>query len=61
MQIIQLSRLHTRSQALSNEIIICAIFISTNAIQKFLLHELILLIHGYDQRMSKLELRLPGL
>ena len=36
MQNIQLSRLHIRSQALFNEIIICAIFISVNAIQKFL-------------------------
>ena len=44
-----------------NEIIICAIFISVNAIQKFLWQELILVIHGYDQRMSKVDLHLPGL
>ena len=48
-----LSRLHTRSHALFNEIIICGIFIFVNAIQKFLSHELILVIHGYYQRMSK--------
>ena len=44
-----------------NEIIKCGIFISVNAIQKFLLHELILVIHGYDQRMSKVDLHLSGL
>ena len=60
MQNILLSRLHTRSQALFNEIIICAIFISENAIQKLLLHELIVIIHGYDQRVSKVDLRVPG-
>ena len=31
-----------------------------NAIQKLLLHEIILIIHGYDQRVSKVDLRLPG-
>ena len=41
--------------------IICAIFISVNAIQKFLSHEIILVIHGYDQCMSKVDLHLPGL
>ena len=41
-----LSKLRTRSQALFNEIIICAIFISVNA--EFLSHELILVIHCYD-------------
>ena len=39
-----------------NEIIICTIFISVNAFKKFLSHELILVIHGYDQRMSKFDL-----
>ena len=34
-----LSRLHTQSQASFNETIICGIFISVNAIQKFLSHE----------------------
>ena len=29
-------------------------FISVNAFLKFLSHELILAIHGYDQRMSKI-------
>ena len=52
---------YTLGQALFNQIIICAIFISVNAIQKLLLHELILIIHGYDQRVSKMDLRLPGL
>ena len=56
MENIWLSRLHTRSQALFNEIIICAIFISVNAFLKFLSRELILVIHGYDQRMSKVDL-----
>ena len=55
MQKIWLSRLHTRSQTLFNEIIICVIFISVNAFQKFLSHDLILVIHGYDQRLSKVE------
>ena len=36
-----------------NEIIICTIFISVNAIQFFFLHELILVIHGYDERTVK--------
>ena len=53
MQITQLSKLHTWSQALFNEIIICAIFIFVNAIQKFLSHELTLVIHSYCQHMSK--------
>ena len=43
------------------EIITCGMFISVNAIQKFLSHELILVIHGHDQRMSKVNLHLPGL
>ena len=34
---------------------------SVNAIQKFLSHELILVIHGYDQCMSKVNLHSPGL
>ena len=46
---------------LFNEIVICAIFISVNAIQNLLSHELILIIHGYDQRVSKVDLSLPGL
>ena len=61
MQNIQLSRLHTRFQALFNKLIISVIFVSVNAIQKFLSHELVLVIHGYDQRMSKVDLHLPGL
>ena len=32
------------------------IFTSVNAIQEFLLHELILVIHSYDQHMSKADL-----
>ena len=44
-----------------NEIMICALFISVNAIQNFLLYELIPVIHGYDQHMSKVDLHLPGL
>ena len=36
-------------------------FISVNAIKKFLLQELIAAIHGYDQGMSKMDLHLPGL
>ena len=56
MQKIWLLRLHTRSQTLFNEIIICVIFVSVNAFKKFLSHELILVIHGYDQRMSKVDL-----
>ena len=48
-------------QTLFNGIIICAIFISVNAFQKFLSRELILVIHGYDQRMSKVDLHLSGL
>ena len=44
-----------------NEIIICAIFISVNAFQEILSRELILVIHGYDQHMSKVDLRLSGL
>ena len=39
MQKIWLSRLHTRSQTLFNEIIICVIFISVNAFWNFLSHE----------------------
>ena len=53
MQSIELSRLHARSQAPFNDIIIWSIFFSVNAIQKFLSHELIPVIHGYDQCMSK--------
>ena len=34
---------------------------SVDAIQKFLWQELILVIHGYDQRMSKVDMRFPGL
>ena len=60
MQNTQLSRLHIRSQAFFNEII-CSIFISVNAIKKFLSHELILVIHGCDQHISKVDLHLPGL
>ena len=56
MQNILLSRLHTRSQALFNEIIMCVIFISVKAIQKLLSYEHILIIHGYDQRVSKVNL-----
>ena len=44
-----------------NEIIICAIFISVNAFLKFLLRELIQVIHGYDQCMSKVDLHSSGL
>ena len=44
-----------------NETTIGAIFMSVNAIQNFLSHELTLVIHGYDQRMPKVDLRLPGL
>ena len=44
-----------------NEIILCVIFISVNAIQTILWQELTLVIHGYDQRMSKVDLHLPGL
>ena len=61
MQNIYLSRLDTRSQALFNEIMICTIFIYVNAIQKLLSHEFILITHGYDQRVSKVDLHLPGL
>ena len=32
-----------------------------NTIQNFLSHELILVIHGYDQHMSKVDFHLPGL
>ena len=32
-----------------------------NAFQEFLLRELILVIHGYDQRMSNVDLHLSGL
>ena len=34
---------------------------SVNALKKFLLRELILVIHGYDQRMSKVDLHSLGL
>ena len=34
---------------------------SVNAIRKCLSHELILVIHGYDQHMSKVDFHLPGL
>ena len=61
IQKIQLPRLHTRFQSLFYDIIICAIFISVNTIPKFLCHEFILIDHGYDQRMSKVDLHLPGL
>ena len=50
-----------RSEALFNEIITYAIFIFVNSIQKLLLHELFLIIHGYDQHVSKVNLHLPGL
>ena len=35
--------------------------LSVNAFSKFLSLELILVIHGYDQRMSKVDLHLSGL
>ena len=35
-------------------------FTSVNAIQKRLSHELILIIHGYDQHASKVDLCLLG-
>ena len=44
-----------------NETIICGILISVNVIQKFLSHEFIPVIYGYDQCMSKVNLHLPGL
>ena len=44
-----------------NEIIVWAISIPVNAIQKLPLHELILIIHCYDQRVSTVNLRLQGL
>ena len=34
---------------------------SMNAFQNFLSRELILVIHGYDQRMSKVDLHSSGL
>ena len=43
-----------------NEIIICIIFISVNAIQNFLPHELILVIHGYNHCISKVDLHLDS-
>ena len=46
---------------LFNEMMICTLFISVNTIHKFLRHELILVNHGYDQLMSKVDLHLPGL
>ena len=44
-----------------NEIIIWAIFISVNTFKENLSRERILVIHGYDQRMSKVDLHLSGL
>ena len=41
--------------------ILCAIFISLNAFLKFLSYELTLVIHGYDQRISKVDLHSSGL
>ena len=49
------------SGASFNEIIIRTIFMSVNAIQNLLRQELILVIHGYDQRMSKVNLHFEGL
>ena len=43
------------------KIMIIAIFISVNTIHKLLLHEFIPVNHGYDQRLSKVDLRLPRL
>ena len=42
-------------------IFIMAIFISVNAFSEFLLHKLNLVIDGYDQHMSKVDLHLSGL
>ena len=39
----------------------CHIHLCENAIQKFLSHELIVVIHSYDQHMSTVDLHLPGL
>ena len=55
------SRLHTRSQTLLNGILICTKFISVNAFLKFWSSGLILVIHGYEQHVSKVELHLSGL
>ena len=35
--------------------------IYVNALKEFLSRELILVIHGYDQRMSKVDLHFSGL